>query len=94
MTFFGTIEIMSGNFAVFYQGGQESGGFKNAEIRYGLAVTHQMKMEDKIVSILPRAIKGVDIANIEEKADMVNKMGLDRKEIYLRLWNNSDKSSI
>lgn len=51
-------------------------------------------MEDKIVSILPKAIKGIDIANIEEKADMVNKMGLDRKEIYLRLWNNSDKSSI
>ena len=25
---------------------------------------------------------------------MVNKMGLERREIYLRLWNNSEKTSI
>jgi hypothetical protein len=34
------------------------------------------------------------IDNIEEKADMAKKMGLKRKDIYLRLWNNSNKTSV
>ena len=36
----------------------------------------------------------IPIDNLMEKADMAKKMGLNRKEIYLRLWNNSNKSSV
>jgi hypothetical protein len=36
-------------------------------------------MEDKINEILPQEIKNMNIETIKEKADMVNKMGLERK---------------
>ena len=48
-----------------------------------------IRIEDKIKEILPPTIKGLKIEEIQEKADMVKKMGLSRKDIYLRLWNNS-----
>lgn len=51
-------------------------------------------MEDKINEILPQAINNVNIETIKEKADMVKKMGLERKDIYLRLWNNSQKTEV
>lgn len=51
-------------------------------------------MEDKINEILPQAIGNVNIETIKEKADMVKKMGLERKDIYLRLWNNSQKTEV
>lgn len=51
-----------------------------------------IKMEDKLKNILPQEVDRVDIENLEERADMAKKMGLERKEIYLRLWNSSNKS--
>jgi len=48
----------------------------NGEIKYCFIVTHLIKMEDKIVNILPKEIKNMDIMNIDDKADMVKKMGL------------------
>lgn len=55
-------------------------------------MSHLVKMEDKIKEILPQQIASVSIDTIAEKADMANKMGLQRKDIYLRLWQNSQKS--
>lgn len=51
-------------------------------------------MEDKLRQVLPQELPQFKIENIEEKADMANKMGLQRKEIYLRLWNNSNKTTV
>jgi hypothetical protein len=34
------------------------------------------------------------IESIEEKADIAKKMGMERKDIYLRLWNNSSKTTV
>jgi len=51
-------------------------------------------MEDKLREVLPQELAQFKLDNIEEKADMANKMGLKRKDIYLRLWNNSNKSSV
>jgi len=42
-------------------------------------------MEDKIKNLL------VGKLNIEEKADMAKKMGMERKDIFLRVWENSNK---
>jgi len=51
-------------------------------------------MEDKLREVLPQELAQFKLDNIEEKADMANKMGLKRKDIYLGLWNNSNKSSV
>lgn len=57
-------------------------------------LTNTIKMEDKLREVLPQELTQFKLDNIEEKADMANKMGLKRKDIYLRLWNNSNKSSV
>jgi len=57
-------------------------------------LTNTIKMEDKLREVLPQELAQFKLDNIEEKADMANKMGLKRKDIYLRLWNNSNKSSV
>lgn len=44
--------------------------------------------------MLPQAVRSLDQGRIEERADMAEKMGLERKNIYLRLWNNSGKSEL
>lgn len=36
----------------------------------------------------------MSLLNIQEKADMFKKMGFSTKDIYLKLWNNSSKSTV
>lgn len=57
-------------------------------------MSHLIKMEDKLRHILPHDVAKEEFVHIEERADMANKMGLERKEIYLRLWNNSNKNQV
>lgn len=64
------------------------------ETKYAFVLTQTIKMEDKLRQVLPQELPQFKIENIEEKADMANKMGLQRKEIYLRLWNNSNKTTV
>lgn len=84
-----SVEILGENFAVFYQTKDDENRYTKGEIKYGFIVTHLIKMEDKIKNLLPQEIKNHSIETIEEKADMVKKMGLKTKDVYLRLWNNS-----
>jgi hypothetical protein len=51
-------------------------------------------MEEKLKDVLPIEVGRVKLENLEEKADMAKKMGMKRKDIYLRLWNNSNKTSV
>ena len=53
-----------------------------------------VKLEDKLRDVLPQDVDRMEIESIEEKVDMAKKMGMDRKEIYLRLWNNSNKTTV
>lgn len=88
------VEILADNFAVFYQLCPSDNKLLKGETKYAFIVTHMIKMEDKLRNILPQEVARVNIENLEERADMAKKMGLERKEIYLRLWNNSNKNDV
>lgn len=85
---------MGDNFAVFYQLKPSENNLVRGETKYIFIITHWIKMEEKLKNILPSDVAKVDISNLEERADMAKKMGMERKEIYLRLWNSSNKSDV
>jgi hypothetical protein len=72
----------------------------SGEVKYYLNLTQQWDFEEKVSSILPKVAeyKPDDyvelIKKIEECCATVSKMGVSRKEAYLRIWKQSNRESV
>jgi hypothetical protein len=89
-----SLALSGDNFAVFFQSRPGQNVRLNGEVKYCFLVSHQVRLEEKILAVLPLQVRTMDQAAIEERADMAAKMGLEQKNIYLRLWNNSGKTEL
>ena len=94
--FFGIISTVGDNFAVFYQNISQFNIYRKGEATYWFALTEPMALDEKIRRIFDY---GAEITRLkpevlEEKCDMARKMGLSEKDLYLEIWNRSNKNSI
>jgi hypothetical protein len=89
-SFFDCLEMMNGNFVLFFQVKPQANRKMRGEIDYLVTVTQKLSVSEKIEQIFAfksakelRKIAKRNYSLIEEKCDMAFKIGLSRKQVYL-----------
>lgn len=100
-TFFSCLEMLNGNFVLFFQVKPELNRKLRGEIDYVFMVTQKLSIQEKLNEIFsfksPKELKWLtenEFEKIQEKCDMAFKIGLSKKQVYLELWNRSNKREI
>lgn len=94
--------MLRDNFMLIYQMCPSHNPKVGGEIDYLISVTQKQSVEEKLDEIfnfdngdeLSRLSKPENFHLIQEKCDMAFKIGLSRKQVYLQLWNRSNKRSV
>ena len=90
--------MFNGNYVIFYQIKPQKNKKMKGELDYTIAVTQKLSVKQKLNQIFdfktPEELTQMSqyhFSKLQEKCDMAFKIGLNRKQVYLQLWNKSNK---
>lgn len=99
--FIDCLEMLNGNFMLFYQIKPEFNKKTKGEIDYLIILTQKLTVTQKLNEIFNfkshqdlRDIVANNYSVIEDKCDIAFKIGLSRRDVFLELWNKSGKTEV
>lgn len=85
------LPVLDHNYVLFYE---QAGGKQGGSMLYSFVMSYTVDMAVKVEKVLESKAREGEEDEIESKAEVLRKMGMGEREIYLQFWQKSSQSTL